>query len=315
VGWGGVNESPVPAVVATPHNVAHGIQAVPRDGTGENALTSGWNFRGIDPGEELPDIDTSVPHSARIYDYILGGKDNFAADRQAAAKALGANPHLATGMRENRALMRRMTAYLAGEAGIRQFLDIGTGLPTSPNMHEIAQSLRPDSRVLYVDNDPIVLTHARALLTSNSAGATAYIHADLRQPEQILSDPRLTDTLDLSEPVALMLFGVLHFIPDEDDPYGIVARLLAALPSGSYLAVQHPTGDFYPAGVGAQGSYRNAGIPFQYRTRAEFERFVAGLELVPPGLAPMVEWRAEDEAQPRPSAAEAGAYAALGRKP
>ena len=182
-------------------------------------------------------------------------------------------------------------------------------------MHEIAQSLRPDSRILYVDNDPIVLTHARALLTSNSEGHTAYIHADLRQPENILRDPRLAETLDLSEPVALMLFGVLHFIPDEDDPYGIVARLLAALPSGSYLAIQHPTGDFYPPGVGVQASYRNAGIAFQYRTRAEFERFVAGLELVPPGLVPMVEWRAEDEPQPRPSATEASAYAALGRKP
>jgi hypothetical protein len=278
-------------------------------------LTSDWNFRGVEPGEELPDIDTSVAHSARIYDYILGGKDNFAADRQAAAKALGANPHLATGMRENRALMRRMTAFLAGEAGIRQFLDIGTGLPTSPNMHEIAQSLRPDSRVLYVDNDPIVLTHARALLTSNSEGTTAYIHADLRQPEQILSDPRLTATLDLSEPVALMMFGVLHFIPDEADPYGIVAQLLAALPSGSYLAAQQPTRDFYPEDVGADRSYRSSGISFQYRTRPEFERFVADLELVPPGLVPMVEWRAEGEAQPRPAAAEAGAYAALGRKP
>jgi S-adenosyl methyltransferase len=277
-------------------------------------LTSGWNFRGVDSGEDLPDIDTTVPHSARIYDYILGGKNNFAADRQAAAKALGANPNLATGMRENRALMRRMTAFLAAEAGIRQFLDIGTGLPTSPNMHEIAQSRRPDSRIVYVDNDPIVLSHARALLTSNPEGTTAYIHADLRQPEKILSDPRLMETLDLSEPVALMLFGVLHFIPDEDDPYGIVARLLAALPSGSYLAVQHPTRDFYAEGVGAQGSYRNAGIPFQYRDRAEFERFVAGLELVPPGLVPMVEWRAEGEPQPRPSPAEAGAYAALGRK-
>jgi hypothetical protein len=182
-------------------------------------------------------------------------------------------------------------------------------------MHEIAQSLRPDSRILYVDNDPIVLTHARALLTSNREGTTAYIHADLRQPEKILSDPRLAETLDLSEPAALMIFGVLHFIPDEDDPYGIVNRLFGALPSGSYLAVQHPTRDFYPEGVGAQGSYRNAGISFQYRTRAEFERFVAGLELVPPGLVPMVEWRADGEARPRPSAAEAGAYAALGRKP
>src|ERR1700742_4502428 len=172
-----------------------------------------WDFHGVDPGEQLPDIDTSVAHSARIYDYILGGKDNFEADRRAAEAATKANPNLATGMRENRALMRRMTAFLAGEAGIRQFLDIGTGLPTSPNMHEIAQSLRPDSRIVYVDNDPIVLAHARALLTSNDEGATAYLHADLRQPGNILSNTPLTDPLDLSEPVALMLFGVLHFIP------------------------------------------------------------------------------------------------------
>jgi hypothetical protein len=278
-------------------------------------VSSGWDFRGVDPGEELPDIDTSVPHSARIYDYILGGKDNFEADRQAATAAIAANPNLATAMRENRAVMRRMTAFLAGEAGIRQFLDIGTGLPTSPNVHEIAQSLRPDSRIVYVDNDPIVLTHARALLTSNASGATAYIHADLRQPDKILSDPRLMETLDLSAPVALMLFGVLHFIPDGDDPYGIVARLLTGLPSGSYLAIQHPTRDFYPDGVGAQGSYRNAGIPFQYRTRAEFERFLTGLELVAPGISVMSEWRADSEPGRRPAAAEVGAYAALARKP
>ena len=276
---------------------------------------SGWNFHGIETGEELPDVDTSVAHSARIYDYILGGKDNFEADRRAAEAAMKANPSMVTGMRANRALMRRMTAFLAGEAGIRQFLDIGTGLPTSPNMHEIAQSLRPDSRIVYVDNDPIVLTHARALLTSNAEGSTAYIHADLRQPERILSNPRLIETLDLSEPVALMMFGVMHFIPDEEDPYGIVKKLLDALPSGSYLAIQHPTRDFYAEGVGSDRTYRNAGIAFQYRTRAEFERFVDGLELVSPGLVPMVEWRAENERQPRPSAVEAGAYAALGRKP
>ncbi len=278
-------------------------------------MSSGWDFRGIDPGEQLPDIDTSVAHSARIYDYILGGKDNFEADRRAAGAAMKANPNLATGMRENRALMRRMTAFLAGEAGIRQFLDIGTGLPTSPNMHEIAQSLRPDSRILYVDNDPIVLTHARALLTSNAEGTTAYIHADLRQPEKVLSDPRLMETLDLSEPVALMMFGVLHFIPDEDDAYGIVRRLVAALPSGSYLAIQHPTQDFYPEGVGADRSYRSAGIAFQYRARAEFERFVDGLELVPPGIVPMTEWRPEGDTTDGPSPAQASAYAALGRKP
>ena len=278
-------------------------------------MSSGWDFHGIDPGEVLPDIDTSVAHSARIYDYILGGKDNFEADRRAAEAAIKANPNLATGMRENRAVMRRMTAFLAGQAGVRQFLDIGTGLPTSPNMHEIAQSLRPDSRILYVDNDPIVLTHARALLTSNGEGTTAYIHADLRQPEKVLSDPRLLETLDLSEPVALMMFGVLHFIPDQDDAHGIVNRLLNALPSGSYLAVQHPTRDFYPEGVGADRSYRSAGITFQYRTRAEFARFVDGLELVPPGIVPMTEWRPEGDRTAGPSPAEAGAYAALGRKP
>jgi S-adenosyl methyltransferase len=212
-------------------------------------------------------------------------------------------------------VMRRMTAYLAGEAGIHQFLDVGTGLPTSPNMHEIAQSLQPASRIVYVDNDPIVLAHARALLTSNAEGSTAYLHADLRQPEEILADPRLMATLDLSEPVALMMFGVLHFLPDDDDPYGIVSRLLAALPSGSYLAIQHPTRDFYPENVGADRSYRSAGIPFQYRSREEFGRFLDGLELVPPGLVPMIEWRADSEPGPRPSVTEAGAYAALGRKP
>ena len=278
-------------------------------------MSSGWDFHGIDPGEVLPDIDTSVAHSARIYDYILGGKDNFEADRRAAEAAIKANPNLATGMRENRAVMRRMTAFLAGEAGVRQFLDIGTGLPTRPNMHEIAQSLRPDSRIVYVDNDPIVLAPARALLTSNAEGTTAYIHADLRQPEKVLSDPRLLETLDLSEPVALMMFGVLHFIPDEDDAYGIVKRLLAALPGGSYLAVQHPTRDFYADGVGADRSYRSAGIAFQYRARAEFARFVDGLELVPPGIVPMSEWRPAGDRTAGPSPAEASAYAALGRKP
>ena len=274
-----------------------------------------WDFRGIDPGEQLPDIDTSVPHSARIYDYILGGKDNFAVDRQAAAKAMAANPHLATAMRENRALMRRMVAWLAQEAGVRQFLDIGTGLPTSPNVHEVAQAIAPDARVVYVDDDPIVLTHARALLTSSLEGATAYIHADLRDPDKILSEPRLLDTLDLSQPVALTLFAVLQFIPDEDDPWGVVARLLSALPSGSYLALQHPTRDFYAEGVGVDRSYRSSGIPFTYRTKDEFARFVAGLELVPPGIQLMSQWRAEDEPQPRPSGVEAGAYGAIARKP
>jgi hypothetical protein len=277
-------------------------------------MKGSW-FPGIQPSREEPaGIDTSVAHPARIYDYVLGGKDNFAADRKAAMAAMTANPHLATAMRENRALMRRMVAVLARELGIRQFLDIGTGLPTGPNVHEIAQGIAPEARVVYVDNDPIVLAHARALLISAEEGATAYIDADLREPDKILGAEHLLQTLDLSRPVALMLFGILHFIPDRNDPWGLTARLMSALPTGSYLAIQHPTADFYPPGVGAAAAYGRAGIPFQYRTRDEFARFLTGLELVPPGIGMMCEWRAESEPQPRPDASDVGAYAALGRK-
>lgn len=273
-----------------------------------------WDFKGID-SEEPPEIDTSVAHSARIYDYILGGKDNFEADRKAAEAAIANNPNMAIAMRANRAVMRRMTVYLAAELGIRQFLDIGTGLPTSPNMHEIAQRIAPESRVVYVDNDPIVLAHARALLTGTPEGACTYISADVREPEAILADPRLRATLDLSKPVALMLFGIMHFLPDEARPREIVATLLGALPAGSYLAIQHPTTDFYPPGVGGQAAYRNAGIPFQYRTKDVFARFLDGLELVEPGIVPMVDWHPEIEPdEHKPTPAETGAYAALARK-
>ncbi len=271
-------------------------------------------FRGITPsGEASTRIDSSVAHSARVYDYILGGKDNFEADRKAAEAAIAAQPHLATAMRENRALMRRMVAFLAKEAGIRQFLDIGTGLPTSPNVHEIASAIHPDARVVYVDNDPIVLSHARALLKGGD-GAIAYIDADARDPGRILGDPDLHATLDLSEPVALLLIGIMHFIPDEDDPYGIVAALLAALPAGSYLAIQHPTSDFYEPGRGAAVAYSNAGIPFRYRTRAEFARFIDGLDPVPPGIQPMAEWRPEAGRATRVSPVQAAAYAAVAKK-
>jgi trans-aconitate methyltransferase len=272
-----------------------------------------WSATDIESGEP-PEIDTSVAHSARIYDYILGGKDNFKADRSAAEAAIAHNPNMAVGMRANRALMRRMTAYLVGEAGIRQFLDVGTGLPTSPNMHEIAQRIAPDSRVVYVDNDPIVLAHARALLISTAAGACTYIDADARDPERILANAKLTGTIDLSRPVALMLFGILHFLPDSDDPQAIVARLMEALPVGSYLAIQHPTTDFYPTKVGAQSAYRSAGIPFQYRSKEEFTRFLDGLELIDPGITTMSEWHPEIEPGPQPALSEGGAYAALARK-
>jgi SAM-dependent methyltransferase len=270
---------------------------------------------GVLPSQPAPpEIDTSVAHPARIYDYILGGKDNFAVDRKAATAAMAAFPHLATAMRENRALMRRMVAVLAGELKVRQFLDIGTGLPTSPNVHEIAQGIAPQVRVVYVDNDPIVLAHARALLVSAEPGGTAFVHADLREPEKILGDRKLMRMLDLSQPVALLLIGMLHFVPERDDPYALVARLMSVLSAGSYLAIQHPTADFHPADVGPATAYIQAGIPFQYRTRDEFARFLAGLELVPPGIELMTEWRAESEALPRPAASDVGAYAAIGRK-
>ena len=276
--------------------------------------SDGWGKKGTESGE-APRIDTTVAHSARIYDYILGGTENFETDRKAAEAAIARNPAMAVGMRANRGVMRRMTAYLAAEAGLRQFLDIGSGLPTSPNMHEIAQRIGPGSRVAYVDNDPIVLAHSRPLLVSTPEGACAYIDADARNPEMILADPRLTATIDLSQPVALMLFGILHFLPDSDDPQSVVARYLEALPSGSYLAIQHPTTDFYPPGVGSQSAYRGAGIPFQYRSKDEFARFLDGLELVDPGITPMAEWRPELEPGPQPSPSQAGAYAALARKP
>ena len=277
-------------------------------------MSATW-FPGITPSLEIPaEIDTRVAHPARVYDYILGGKNNFAADQAAARAALTANPALGTAMRENRAVMRRMTAFLAGEAGIRQFLDVGTGLPTSPNLHEVAQERAPSARVVYVDNDPIVLAHARALLASSADGSCAYVEADLRAPDAILADPLLQATLDLAKPVALVLAGILHFIPDSDQPHDVVTRLVAALAPGSYLAIQHPTADFYPPGAGTAAAYQRAGIAFQYRNLEEFGRFFTGLELIPPGIVPMAEWRAESEPGPRPAPAEASAYAAVARK-
>src|SRR5580693_3165520 len=192
-----------------------------------------------------PDFDTSHAHSARIYNYWLGGKDNFAADREAAELAIAANPGIRSDVRANREFLARAVGYLASACGIRQFLDIGTGLPTASNTHEVAQAVTAQARIVYVDNDPIVLAHARALLTSTREGATAYIDADLRDTSAILQGARRT--LDFSQPVALMLLIILHMIPDTDDPYGIVARLMQALPSGSYLVLAHPASDIHAA--------------------------------------------------------------------
>ena len=197
--------------------------------------------------DEISPFDTSVARQARIYDYLLGGKDNFAADREAAVQAIAVFPGLAAWARNNRAFLARAVRYLVSEAGVRQFLDIGTGLPTAENTHQVAQRIAPGSRVVYVDNDPVVLVHAQALLTSSPEGATAYIKADLRDPETILT--AAAATLDFTRPVALMLLAILHVIPSADDPWEIVARIMAALPSGSYLAISHPASDVHSAQI------------------------------------------------------------------
>ncbi len=267
-----------------------------------------------DQGWVPPDIDTSVAHPARVYDYWLGGKDNFAADRALGDAIKAAVPTIEVMARANRTFLGRAVRYLAAEAGIRQFLDIGTGIPTAGNTHEVAQEAAPDARVLYVDNDPIVLAHARALMTSHPAGTTAFIEADLREPQKILADPALAATLDLGQPVALMLVAVLMYFRDEDDPQGIVATLVDALPSGSYLTVTHPTADFNEeAMAGAVAAAEHGGITLVPRSRAETESFFTGLELVEPGVVPVLAWRPDAGSQVDPLSAYY--YAGVGRKP
>jgi S-adenosyl methyltransferase len=244
---------------------------------------------------ESPTFDTSVAHIARVYDYWLGGKDNYAADRAAGEAALQAYPDLVSSVRVNRAFLARVVRYLAAEAGIRQFLDIGTGIPTSNNTHEVAQSVAPESRVVYVDNDPIVLSHARALLTSNSAGSTDYIDADLRDTDRILAEA--ARTLDFSRPVAVMLIAILHLIGDEDDPAAIVARVLDAVPSGSYLAISHVASDIEPEKMAEMRERLNRMVSQKgtYRSHAEVARIFDGLELIPPGVTRIQEWRPDAE--------------------
>ncbi len=268
----------------------------------------------IAPDPPAVDLHPEVPHSARMYDYYLGGKDNFPIDRAAAEGVIQRHPTLRATIRQNRAFMARATTFLAARAGVRQFLDVGTGLPTSPNLHEIAQQVAPASRVVYIDNDPVVLTHARALLTSCPEGHTAYIDADLRNPETILAAPEMA-ALDLGRPVALCLFAVLHFVPDEAGPYSIVARLLEALPSGSYLALSHATADLDPDAEAGAIEYRNRGIAFQMRTHAQVAGFFTGLDLIDPGLTGIDRWRPDTDTAPGPLGPPASGYGAVARKP
>jgi hypothetical protein len=251
-----------------------------------------------------------------MYDYYLGGTPvAFSADRETADRAMRSWRSVRVAVRENREFLRRTVRYLADEAGIRQFLDIGTGLPTENNVHEVAQSVAPESRVVYVDNDPIVLMHSKALHTGTPQGRTAYIDADLRQPEKILSHPTTRALLDFGRPIALLLVAVLHFIPDDDAPRSIVRTLVDALPSGSYLVASHVTPEHDPAGVhGLEAAYRSAGVPAQARTMEEFtELAFDGLEMVEPGVEIVSEWW-PDRSGRRPTAAEVSNYGGIGRK-
>jgi hypothetical protein len=279
-------------------------------------MTHSRGAAGADPDWLPQEINTDVAHPARVYDYWLGGKDNFPADRALAEHIMQAIPTMRAMAQANRAFLSRAVRYLAAEAGIRQFLDIGTGIPTSPNVHEVAQAVTPDARVIYVDNDPIVLAHARALLASQDVGETAFILGDLRQPQAIVEHPALGATLDLTEPVALLMVAVLMYFRDSGDPnpYGMVATLLDRLPSGSYLAVSHPTADFDPqAMAGAVAAAEQAGVTLVPRSQAETEAFFTGLELVEPGVVPVLAWRPDEQPPAEPHSAYY--WAGVGRKP
>jgi hypothetical protein len=236
-------------------------------------------------------IDTGLPHTARIWNYWLGGKDNFAADRAVGDQVQRFLPDIVTSARADRAFLRRAVHHLVADAGVRQFLDVGTGLPTADNTHQVAQSLAPESRIVYTDNDPLVLTHARALLTSTDQGATDYIDADARDSATILEAARRT--LDFDRPIAVMLLGILNFIGDDDEAAGIVQRLMAAVPSGSWLAIAHPTTEIRPEESRAAAAQWNetATPPITLRSKAQLLRFFDDLELVEPGVVTCTKWR------------------------
>jgi hypothetical protein len=244
----------------------------------------------------VPDFDTNVPHIARVYDYWLGGKDNFIADRDLAEEIIAVYPNIVFSVRANRAFLARTVRFLVSECGIRQFLDIGTGIPTANNTHEVAQRLEPSSRIVYVDNDPIVLSHAQALLKSHPDGACDYIDADLHDPDRILA--AAARTLDFSQPVAVMLIAAIHFVLDDDAARDIIATLMAACPPGSYLAITHAASDINPAQVSEMTRRLNESALAEKRItrdRAGVTRLFGGCELVEPGIVRVPEWRPESE--------------------
>jgi O-methyltransferase involved in polyketide biosynthesis len=260
----------------------------------------------------MPDFDTSVPHIARVYDFWLGGKDNFAADRQLGEQTLEAYPNLVFSVRANRAFLARTVRFLAEEAGIRQFLDIGTGIPTANNTHEVAQGIAPEARIVYVDNDPIVLSHARALLKSSPQGACAYLDADLRDPDAILA--AAADTLDFSQPVAVMLIAVMHFIGDDAQASAIISRLMAACVPGSFLVISHVGADIDAAQQGEMVRRLNQSVAEKatMRDRSGVTRLFDGLELAEPGVVRVSDWRPDSDLE---AARPTGLWGGAARKP
>jgi O-methyltransferase involved in polyketide biosynthesis len=260
---------------------------------------------------DQPKIDTTVPHSARIWNYWLGGKDNFEVDRSAGEQIVALVPDLVISARADRAFLRRAVEHLAGEVGIRQFLDIGTGLPTADNTHEVAQRIAPEARVVYVDNDPLVLAHARALLTGTPHGATDYLDADLRDPEKILTVA--AETLDFDRPVAVILLGILNFVIDDDEAHAVVRRLLEPLPSGSFLVVSHPTTEVQGAEMTEAVRLWNStgGAQMRLRDQAGVAAFFDGLDVVEPGIVTCSRWRPADSG----TVAAVSHYGGVGRKP
>ncbi|MFG1807192.1 SAM-dependent methyltransferase [Streptomyces sp. NPDC049040] len=272
---------------------------------------------GAESAEGPGRLRQDVPHSARMYDYYLGGNTNYAVDRDAAQQVVRAFPAVRTAARVNRAFVHRSARLLARTHGIRQFLDIGTGIPTAPNLHEVVQREAPAARVTYVDNDPIVLVYADSLLRSSAEGATGYVEADVRDPEHLLDVVRRDGCLDLTQPVGLSLNALLHFVPDDMDAYGVVGGLVGALAPGSYLTISHCTPDFAPdVWAAIVEVYTKGGTPLQVRSRSEVRDFFTGLELLDPGVEVAHRWNPEPGSGPSLiSDADASLYVGVARKP
>jgi hypothetical protein len=270
------------------------------------------------PGSEVPPrIDTTKPHSARVWNVLLGGKDNYAVDREAAEYAVKLMPELVLSARANRQFLGRAVRFLAGEGQIRQFLDVGTGLPTADNTHEVAQAVEPAARIVYVDNDPLVLAHARALLTSGPEGATDYIEADVRNPQAIVE--AAAATLDFTKPVAIVLSGIINFVVDDAEAHAVVDQFVGAVPSGSYLLISHPTTEVNgPAVEESMRQWNESGAaPIRTRTVEEIRGFFDGLDLLDPGVVTCTAWRPDPHDSERPDVITdvVSEFVAVGRKP